>query len=29
MDSRVKAELFTFIYDDKMKEVAQTNYHDD
>lgn len=29
MDSRVKAELFTFIYDDKMKEVAQVWYHDD
>lgn len=29
MDSRVKSELFTFIYDDKMKEVAQVGYHDD
>lgn len=29
MDSRVKAELFTFIYDEKMKEVAQVWYHDD
>jgi len=28
-DERVKAEMFTFIYNDKMKEEAQEWYHDD
>lgn len=28
-DERIKAEMFTFIYNDKMKEEAQVGYHDD
>ena len=28
-DERVRAEMFTFIYNDKMKEEAQIGYHDD
>ena len=29
MDERIKTELFTFIYNDKMKEEAQIGHHDD
>jgi len=29
MDERIKAELYTFIYNDKMKEEAQIGHHDD
>ena len=28
-DERIKSEMFTFIYNDKMKEEAQIGYHDD
>ena len=28
-DERIKNEMFTFIYNDKMREEAQIGYHDD